>query len=67
MTTMDLSPPQIRKKKNKQHKQRQSRKGLIGSKAIQKFRDPSSVNVSFFALGIFLFAIFGGSKPYQAA
>ncbi|KAL0140228.1 hypothetical protein V8B55DRAFT_1436003 [Mucor lusitanicus] len=62
MTTVDLSPPQVRKKKKKQPKQQhQSRKGLIGSKAIQKFRDPGSVNVSFFALGVFLFAIFGGS------
>ncbi|KAL7317196.1 hypothetical protein PS15m_003584 [Mucor circinelloides] len=61
MTTIDPSPPQIRKKKKKQDKQHQSRKGLIGSTVIQKFRDPSSVNVSFFALGIFLFAIFGGS------
>jgi hypothetical protein len=44
-TTVDLSPPQVRKKKKKQPKQQhQSRKGLIGSKAIQVRRTFCNAN-----------------------
>lgn len=46
-TTIDPSPPQIRKKKKKQDKQHQSRKGLIGSTVIQVCRTLFIVNFRF--------------------